>query len=158
MSFRGPPVSSSGSVVSSREAAGSDFLRSRIRTTFTVIRCNQVEKADSPRKVPILRKELQECFLHQVFGVGWISDHAQAQGVNAAAVHLVEKLKSRSVSRLSEADGLRFAQRNRLADSLLGLGWSFLGQQSNKRRIQTLGCTMSPIKLSFKVLGLEDKP
>src|SRR5882762_7164006 len=56
MSFLGPPVSSSGSVVSSREATGSDFLRNRINTTLTVIRCNHVENADSPRNVPILRK------------------------------------------------------------------------------------------------------
>src|SRR5437762_10603971 len=60
MSFLGPPVSSSGSVVSSSEATGSDFLRSRISTTLTVIRCNQVEKADSPRKVPILRKSCRK--------------------------------------------------------------------------------------------------
>src|SRR5439155_1691573 len=52
--------SSSGSVVSSSEATGSDFLRSRISTTLTVIRCNQVEKADSPRKVPILRKSCRK--------------------------------------------------------------------------------------------------
>src|SRR5262249_1992983 len=58
--FPGPPVSSSGSVVSSRDAAGSDFVRKRIRTTLTVMRCSQVEKADSPRKVPILRKSCRK--------------------------------------------------------------------------------------------------
>ena len=59
-SFLGPPDSSSGSVVSSKDATGSDFLRKRIKTTLTVIRCNQVENADSPRKVPILRKSCRK--------------------------------------------------------------------------------------------------
>src|SRR6266704_921803 len=102
MSFLGPPVSSSGSVVSSSEATGSDFLRSRISTTLTVIRCNQVEKADSPRKVPILQKSC----LHKVFRIGWVIHHAQAQGVDAAAMQVVQKLKSRSIPGLGQADGL----------------------------------------------------
>jgi hypothetical protein len=51
---------------------------------------------------------------------------------------------------LCEADGFRFGQRNRrFAGGLLVLGWSFLGQQSNKRRIHSFGCPMSPLKLSF---------
>src|SRR6266849_6548193 len=54
-SLRGPPLSSSGSLISSREATGSDFLRRRINTTFTVMRCSHVENADSPRNVPTFR-------------------------------------------------------------------------------------------------------
>jgi hypothetical protein len=78
-----------------------------------------------------LAKQLQKGFLHQVFGIGGVPDHTQAQSVDAAAVHLVQKFKSSSISSLCEADGIRFSQRGRLAGRLPGLGWSFLGQQSN---------------------------
>jgi len=74
MSFSGPPVSNHRIrrfFFFSSEATGSDFLRSRISTTLTGIRCNQVEKADSPRKGPNLAEQLQKSFpLHQVFRIG----------------------------------------------------------------------------------------
>src|SRR4051812_22957474 len=54
MSFLGPS-SCCGSSVSSNETSGNPFLRRCISTTFTESRCNHVENADSPRKVPILR-------------------------------------------------------------------------------------------------------
>src|SRR5258708_39901275 len=54
-SMVGELVSSSGSVVTSIETIGGDFLRRRISTRLTTSLCSQVEKADSPRKVWILR-------------------------------------------------------------------------------------------------------
>ena len=42
-------------VVSSSETTGKLFFLRCISTTFTDNRCSQVEKADSPRNVPILR-------------------------------------------------------------------------------------------------------
>jgi hypothetical protein len=76
---------------------------------------------------------LQESFLHQVLGIGWVTHHAQAKGVNAAAVQVIQKFKGRSTPSLREADGFRFGQRDsRLGNRrLLRLGWSSLGQQSN---------------------------
>ena len=62
-----------------------------------------------------LAEELQERFLHQVFRVRRVTHHAQAQGVDAAAVEFVQKLKRRSVSGLSQTDGFRLSQRYRLA-------------------------------------------
>ena len=47
-------------MVSSSGTTESPFFRSRIRTTFTAIRCSQVEKADSPRKVPIFRNNCRK--------------------------------------------------------------------------------------------------
>ena len=54
-SFFGRLFSASGSRVSSNESVGRDFLRAH-QVTFTVMRCSQVENADSPRNVEILRK------------------------------------------------------------------------------------------------------
>src|SRR4051812_3011897 len=59
-SFLGPPVSSSGSGVSSREATGSDVLRERTNTKLAVMRFNQVEKAESPPNLPIFPKSHQD--------------------------------------------------------------------------------------------------
>ena len=55
-SRRGPPDSSSGSVICSSELPLPDFLRSFISTTLTARRCSHVENADSPRNVAIFRK------------------------------------------------------------------------------------------------------
>src|SRR5438067_3092482 len=54
ISFLGPS-SCCGSSVSSNETSGNPFFRRCISTTFTESRCNQVENADSPRNVAILR-------------------------------------------------------------------------------------------------------
>lgn len=62
---------------------------------------------------------------------------------------VIKKFKSRSIACLSEANGVRFGQRGRFCNSLPRLGWSFLGQQSNKRRIHNVGCTMSSLELSL---------
>lgn len=63
---------------------------------------------------------------------------------------VIKKFKSRSIAGLCEADGVRFTQRGRrFCKSLPRLGWSFLGQRSNKRRIHNVGCTMSSSELSF---------
>jgi len=63
---------------------------------------------------------------------------------------VIQKFKSRSIARLSEANGVRFGQRGRrFCNSLPRLGWSFLGQRSNKRRIHHIGCTKSPLELSL---------
>ena len=59
MSFLGPS-SCCGSIISSSETSESPFLRRCISTTFTLNRCSHVEKADSPRKVPILRKSCKK--------------------------------------------------------------------------------------------------
>src|ERR1035441_744131 len=59
MSFLGPS-SLCGSKVSSSETSGSPFLRKCISTTFTARRCSQVENADSPRKVAILRNNCRK--------------------------------------------------------------------------------------------------
>ncbi len=50
ISLRVPP-SSSSLLVSSSEVDTGFFLRRRMRTRLVVRRCNQDEKADSPRKV-----------------------------------------------------------------------------------------------------------
>jgi len=63
---------------------------------------------------------------------------------------VIQKFKSRSIARLSEANGVRFGQRGRrFCNSLPRLGWSFLGPRSNKRRIHHFGCTKSPLELSL---------
>src|SRR5262249_24030575 len=54
MSLRGPS-SCCGSRASSSDTSGNPFLRRCISTTLTDKRCSQVENADSPRKVEILR-------------------------------------------------------------------------------------------------------
>src|SRR5437868_13730347 len=54
ISFLGPS-SCCGSSVSSNETSGNPFFLRCISTTLTESRCNQVENADSPRNVPILR-------------------------------------------------------------------------------------------------------
>jgi hypothetical protein len=56
-------------------------------------------------------KELKESLLHQVFRIRRIIDHPQAQSVDAAAVKLVQKLKSRGITGLGQTDGNRLSQR-----------------------------------------------
>src|SRR5258708_4261486 len=51
---------------------------------------------------PYLAEELQKSFLHEVFRIGRVIHHAQAQSVNAAAMQVVQKLKSRSISGLGQ--------------------------------------------------------
>src|SRR5207244_12219005 len=55
--------SSSVSIVSSKGTKARPFFRRRMRTTFTAIRCDQVENADSPRKVPIFRNKCRKASL-----------------------------------------------------------------------------------------------
>jgi hypothetical protein len=55
---------------------------------------------------------LQESFLHQVFRIGRVANHPQAQGVNPAAVELVQVLKSRGVPCLGQTYGFRFSRRS----------------------------------------------
>src|SRR5256884_2204766 len=45
-------------------------------------------------------EELKKGFLHQVFRVRRIIHHPETQGVNATAVHLIEKLKCGGVTPL----------------------------------------------------------
>jgi hypothetical protein len=51
--------------------------------------------------------------LHQIFRVRRVVHHPEAQGVNAAAVQMVEKLKSCSVPGLGQADGFCLIRRLR---------------------------------------------
>jgi hypothetical protein len=60
-----------------------------------------------------LAKELQESFLHKIFRVRGVVDHPEAKGVNAAAMEVVQKLKSRGIAGLGQADGIRLNQRLR---------------------------------------------
>ena len=53
--LRPGPSSGVGSMASSSEIRERPFLRRCIKTTLMARRCNQVEKAESPRKVAILR-------------------------------------------------------------------------------------------------------
>jgi len=68
-----------------------------------------------------LAEELEESLLQQVLGIRWVAHHAQAEGVNAATVKMVEKVERGSVPGLSQADGFRFRQR-RSALTLACLG------------------------------------
>ena len=78
-----------------------------------------MEKAESPRKVPILRIELQECFLGQVFGLGYVAQHAQAQGVDPALVQAVQALKRGPVAGLGSGNRLCLAGNRRIAPHVL---------------------------------------
>ena len=133
--------SASGSKVSSKESVGSDFLRRRMSTTLTVMRCSQVEKADSPRKVLILRKSWRKASCIKIFGVGGIIHHSQAESVDATAVKLIEKVERGRVARLSTADGFRFSPRNRF-------GLVLVGPTVQSRRHLRVRCADFPSELS----------
>jgi hypothetical protein len=53
-------------------------------------------------------EQLQERFLHQIFRVRWVIYHAQAKGVDAAAVESIQKLKSLRISGLCQTNGFGF--------------------------------------------------
>ncbi len=116
---------------------GRDFLRKRMRTTLTVMRCSQVEKADSPRNVAILRNSCRKDSCIRSSGVGRVADHAQTESVDPTAVELIEVLEGCSVTRLSAADGFRFSPRNRF-------DWSWSGQLSNGGALQSPGAPNTP--------------
>src|SRR5258708_22332777 len=80
-----------------------------------------------------LAEELQKSFLHEVFRIGRVIHHAQAQSVNAAAMQVVQKLKSRSISGLGQTDGFRFSHRlgGLSRGRRFGIAWSGSGQRSN---------------------------
>src|SRR5208337_2583218 len=75
-------------------------------------------------KSPDLAEELKKSLLREIFRIRGVADHPQAQGVNPAAVHLVQKLESGNIPGLRAADGLRLGPRCRL-------GWSLTGQLCN---------------------------
>src|SRR5208283_4190088 len=75
-------------------------------------------------KSPDLAEELKKSLLREIFRIRRVADHAQAQGVNPAAVHLVQKLESGCIPGLRAADGFRLGPRYRL-------GWSLSGQLCN---------------------------
>jgi len=146
MSFLGPPVSSSGSVVSSSEATGSDFLRSRISTTLTVIRCNQVEKADSPRKVPILRKscrKLPASGLPHRLGYSPCAGTRRRRGGHASGTEIQKPQHPRSgpggwPPLQSPVGGLARGRR-------IGIAWSVSGQRSNSGASTTSDAPNTPL-------------
>src|SRR5712692_5066225 len=86
-----------------------------------------------PAEGPNLAEKLQKSFLHQVFRIGGVIHHAQAQCVDAAAMQVVQKLKSRSISGLGQTDGLRFSHRfgGLPRGRRFGIAWSSSGQRSN---------------------------
>src|SRR5580700_10559530 len=55
----------------------------------------------------------QKCFLSEIFSFGRISDHAQAQRVNARAMQMVKALKCGGVFELSTRYGFLLRHRGR---------------------------------------------
>src|SRR6266550_7078472 len=96
---------------------------------------------------PNLTEELQKSFLHQVFRIGWIIDHAQAQGIDATAMQVVQKFKSRSIPGLGQADGLRFSHRfgELPRGRRIGIAWSVSGQRSNSGASTTSDAPNTPL-------------
>ena len=80
------------------EPTARPFLRNCISTTFTAMRCSQVEKADSPRKVPILRNNWRKA--------SWVRSSAAA----VLAVMRKHKEYTRRLCRLIQRFE-RFARR-----------------------------------------------
>src|SRR5207253_5575263 len=78
-------------------------------------------------------EELKKGFLHQVFRVRRIIHHPETQGVNATAVHLIEKLKCGGATRLGQPNSFRFRHRfGGLSGSRrIRSAWSVSGQRSN---------------------------
>ena len=72
-------------------------------------RWSQVEKADSPRKLADLAKEMEEGLLGHVFGFGDVAQHAEAEGVDAAFVESVEPGEGFCVAILRALDCFGFA-------------------------------------------------
>jgi hypothetical protein len=62
-------------------------------------------KARFSAKSVNLAEQLQECFLSQVFGFGWVSGHAQAQTIHTSAVRFIKVLEGIRVALASQADG-----------------------------------------------------
>src|SRR5260370_3631456 len=93
----------------------------------------QVRKGHLPAESPNLAEELQKSFLHQVFRIGRVIHHAQAQSVDAAAMQVVQKLKSRCISGLGPTDGLRLSHRvgGLPRGRRIGIAWSVSCQRSN---------------------------
>ena len=70
--------------------------------------------------------ELQKGFLGQVFGFGYVTQHAQAQGVDATLMQRVEALKGGSVAALRSGDGLCLPGDGGIAAQML-IGFLALG-------------------------------
>src|SRR6266851_9018306 len=96
---------------------------------------------------PNLAKELQKSFLHEVFRVGRVINHPQAEGVDAAAMQVVQKLKSRSIAGLGQADGLRFSHRfgGLPRGRRIVIAWSSSGQRSNSGASTTPDAPTTPL-------------
>jgi len=90
---------------------------------------------------------LQKSFLHQVFRIGWVIHHAQAQGVDTAAMQVVQKFKSRSIPGLGQADSLRFSHRfgGLPRGRRIGIAWSVSGQRSNSGAPTTSDAPNTPL-------------
>ena len=57
-----------------------------------------------------LAKKLKKSFLHQIFRIGGIADHPQAESVDATAMEFVEELKSSRITILRQPNSIRFRQ------------------------------------------------
>src|SRR5215470_2299002 len=78
-------------------------------------------------------EELKKSLLHQVFRVRRIIHHPEAQRVNPAAVHLIQKLKCSCVACLGQPDSFRFSHRfgGLPGSRRIRSAWSVSGQRSN---------------------------
>jgi hypothetical protein len=92
---------------------------------LTAKRCSQVEKADSARNVN-LAEHLQEGLLRQILREGRVARHAQANGIDAAAVFHIEMLERRCVPGLREPNDVQFgllAERYSVRMGISRRGW-----------------------------------
>ena len=55
-------------------------------------------------------KELQESFLRQIFRLGRVRGHAQAERIHPPLMQVIEKLESFSITLLGAFNGLRFGK------------------------------------------------
>src|SRR5208283_552050 len=71
-----------------------------------------------------LAVKLEKSFLHQVFRIGGVTHHPEAQGIDPASMEAVQELKGSGIPGLCQTDSLCFGPRYRL-------WWSLTGQLSS---------------------------
>src|SRR5260370_35908622 len=108
---------------------------------------------------PNLPEELQKSFLHQVFRIGWVINHAQAQGIDAAAMQAVQKFESCSISGLGQTNGLRFSHRfgGLSRGRRIGIAWSLLGQRSNSGASTSSDAPTTPLSCPDRSLHASNR-